>query len=49
MEIEHTICQISEEIVMLEAYPRADLNIVVHVLESDGYSAAYLLLRRKPW
>jgi len=36
MEIEHTICQIAEEMVMLEAYPRADLNIVVHVLESDG-------------
>jgi len=44
MEIEHTICQIAEEMVMLEAYPRADLNIVVHVLESDGYSSDRLLV-----
>lgn len=28
--------QVVDEIVMLEIYPRSEINIVVHVLESDG-------------
>jgi ribonuclease PH len=34
--MESNICQIVEEAVIIETYPKAELSIVVHILESDG-------------
>lgn len=36
LEMEHNICQIVEEVVIVDTYPRAEISIVVHILESDG-------------
>lgn len=34
--MEHNISEIVEEIVMVDVYPKAEISIVVHVLEADG-------------
>ena len=36
MEMETILKQTLEEVVMLELYPRSEINIVIHILESDG-------------
>eukprot|EP00598_Pedospumella_elongata_P008064 CAMPEP_0184969720 /NCGR_PEP_ID=MMETSP1098-20130426/2415_1 /TAXON_ID=89044 /ORGANISM="Spumella elongata, Strain CCAP 955/1" /LENGTH=231 /DNA_ID=CAMNT_0027491531 /DNA_START=29 /DNA_END=721 /DNA_ORIENTATION=- len=36
LEMEHNIGQIVEVIVMVDVYPKAEISIVVHVLEADG-------------
>lgn len=36
LEMESNLVQIVEETVIIETYPRAEISIVVHVLESDG-------------
>ena len=38
VEIELTVRQTFESVVMLESYPRSEINVVIHVLESDGYA-----------
>ena len=37
VEMEVIVRQTFESVVMLESYPRSEINVVVHVLESDGY------------
>ena len=34
--MEHNIGEIIEEIVMVDVYPKAEISVVVHVLEADG-------------
>eukprot|EP01038_Epipyxis_sp_PR26KG_P014564 gene14564-19553_t len=35
-EVEAVIRQIAEEIIILDLYPKSEITIVIHVLESDG-------------
>ena len=35
--MEATIISTLEGVVMLDLYPRSEIQIIVHVLESDGY------------
>jgi hypothetical protein len=36
MELESAINKIASEIVLVDIYPRSELQIVIHLLESDG-------------
>ena len=36
VETEGIICQVLDEIICQEVYPKSEITIVVHVLESDG-------------
>lgn len=36
LEIEGIIKQVVDSVVLLETYPRSEINIIVHVLETDG-------------
>ena len=37
VEMEAIVRQTFESVVMLDSYPRSEINVVIHVLESDGY------------
>jgi len=36
MELENTISKIVGEIVLVDIYPRSELQIIIHIIESDG-------------
>jgi ribonuclease PH len=36
LEIENTVKQIAEEVIMLEQYAKSEIVIIVHILETDG-------------
>ena len=36
VELENTICQILEEMIFQDNYPKSEIIIVVHILETDG-------------
>ena len=37
VEMEAVVRQTFESVVMLDSYARSEINVVIHVLESDGY------------
>jgi exosome complex component RRP41 len=45
IEMEAIIRQTFESVVMLDLYPRSEINLVIHVLESDGCGYCYHSLK----